>query len=305
MSRDIIAYDTRFWHNIQPPESMDITRRFEYDEDAIALLKKWLRIAEGATNTIVEVGCGSGYFTGLLTRLAPNCTRIVAVEPDDVLREYAAQKFTGKVEFLRGKAEEIPLPTNFSDLTVCHIVLCNLPDVYMAVEEMTRITKNGGIVCAIEPCGGAVEYFPDPEITEIKKKAGNAFRKGVWDLRTKLMDYSKSLENKQARYPEVFNSCGLTGVEAHGLLSVVLLSDPRRSSEEMLQWMKDRLASYEEDQKRLGVMLERGGLERPIIDEYHRLWKRYLGTLARNAEQIIRTHELQAVGRLVTIGSKT
>ena len=112
MSRDTIAYDTRFWHNIQPPESMDITRRFEYDEDAIALLKKWLRIAEGATKTIVEVGCGSAFSTGLLTRLAPNC-RIVAVEPDDVLREYADQKFTGKVDFLRGKAEKIPCSLTF------------------------------------------------------------------------------------------------------------------------------------------------------------------------------------------------
>ena len=92
--------------------------------------------------------------------------------------------------------------TNFSDLTVCHIVLCNLPDVYMAVEEMTRITKNGGIVCAIEPCGGAVEYFPDSKLTEIKKKASNAFRKGVWDLRTKLMDYSKSLGTNKLVTPK-------------------------------------------------------------------------------------------------------
>lgn len=73
----------------------------------------------------------------------------------------------------------------------------------------------------------------------------------------------------------------------------------------MLQWMKDRLTSYEKDQERLSVILERGGLEGPIIDEYRRLWKQYLGTLARNPKQIVKTHELQAVGRLVTIGSRT
>jgi ubiquinone/menaquinone biosynthesis C-methylase UbiE len=301
--KDSIAFDTRFWHNVQPPEEMDVSRRFEYDEDAVALLRKWLGLNEGFSGKIIEVGCGSGYFTGLLTRMAPSC-KIVAIEPDDVLREYAERKFDQNVKFLKGKAEEIPLPSNFSDLSVCHIVLCNLPDIPQAVKEMTRITKKGGKVCAIEPCGGVSQYFPDTKLTEILKKAGNAFGKGIWDLRTKHMDYSEDLENKQARYPEVFSSCGLTRIEAHGLLSVVLLSDFRRDSGEIHQWIRDRLASYEKNQERLSVILERGGLEKRLIEEYHQSWKRYIRNLARNPKQISKTHELQAVGRIVTIGTK-
>lgn len=296
-----MAYNTRCWHNIQPPEMMDISRRFEYDEDALNLLQKWLRLNDGAPKTIVEVGCGSGYFTELLIEMTPD-SKIIAVEPDDVLRDYAEQKLVPKVEFLKGTAECIPLPSGFSDLTVCHIVLNNLPNVYEAVKEMIRITKNGGTVSAIEPCGGA-QYFPDLEL-ELQKKGSMAFGKGVWDMRRKLMDYSKDLENKQARYPEVFDSCGLTRVEAHGLLSVVLLSDPRRKSEEILQWINDRLASYKKDEERLSVILERGGLQRSLIREYHQVWKRYLGNLVKNPEQISKTHELQAVGRTVTIGYK-
>jgi hypothetical protein len=35
---------------------MDISRRFEYDEDAILMLRKWMRLTDGP-ETIVEVGC--------------------------------------------------------------------------------------------------------------------------------------------------------------------------------------------------------------------------------------------------------
>ena len=53
--------DPRYWHNVQPPEEIDVSGNFEYDEDATSLLRKWLRLDEAVSKTIVEVGCGSGY----------------------------------------------------------------------------------------------------------------------------------------------------------------------------------------------------------------------------------------------------
>jgi len=99
-----LPYDPRHWHNIQPPEFMDVSRRFEYDEDHLRLLKRWLRLDSEAPRTIVEVGCGSGFFTEKLVKMAPG-SEIVGVEPDDVLR--------GHVGFVKGTAESIPLPSAF------------------------------------------------------------------------------------------------------------------------------------------------------------------------------------------------
>ena len=140
-------FDPQEWHNVQPPESMDISRRFEYDEDHLQLLRKWLRLDE--PNTIVEIGCGSGFFTEKLAAISPE-SEITGIEPDEVLRKYVEGKGIKRAKFIKGSAEEIPLPTGFADLTVCHIVLYNLPNVPMAVAEMARVTRDGGIVAAIK-----------------------------------------------------------------------------------------------------------------------------------------------------------
>ena len=302
MSEDSLRYDPRYWHNIQPPEEMDVSRHFEYDEDALLQLKKWLRLDE--SKTIVEVGCGSGYFTEKLLKMASSLREMVAIEPDDVLRAYAEEKLLPKVRFLKGAAEDIPLPDQFADLTVCHIVLNNLPDVHQAVSEMTRVTKDCGIVAAIEPFGGSINYYPDSRLNELEEKVSQAYGKGVWDLRSKLIDYSKDLERKRSRYPEVFYSCGLVNVEAHGILSAFLLSDPRRKGEEILRWLERRLSLHEQDWGRMREILQRGGLSEPLIQEYYEAKKAYLENLVKHPERISEMHELQMASRIVVIGFK-
>jgi ubiquinone/menaquinone biosynthesis C-methylase UbiE len=297
------SYDPRHWHNIQPPEFMDVSRRFEYDEDHLHLLRKWLRLDEDGQKTIVEVGCGSGFFTEKLVEMVKG-SEIVGVEPDDVLREYVEKKCLPRVRCVKGAAEGTPLPTGFSDLTVCHIVLNNLPDVPRALAEMARVTKRGGIVAAIEPIGRSVSYIPDPRLNELSEKANKAFGMGIWKPRWEAIDYSGDLENKRARYPEVFRSCGLERIEAHGLLSVFLLSDARRDRGEILEWLKDRLELSERDEERMRVVLGRGGLEGGTIEESLEAEKRYIRELIEDPERISETHQLETIGRIVTIGFK-
>lgn len=303
VGEESLPYDPRHWHNIQPPEYMDISRRFEYDEDHLHLLRRWLRLDEGNKKTIVEVGCGSGFFTEKLVEMAPG-SEIVGVEPDDVLREYVEKKVLPGARFVKGTAESIPLPTGSSDLTICHIVLNNLPDVPRAVAEMARVTKRGGIVAAIEPIGRSVSYIPDPELNELSEKASKAFGMGVWKPRWEAIDYSGDLENKQARYPEVFSSCGLGRVEAHGLLSVFLLSDARRDRRKIVGWLRDRLELSERDEERMRVILGRGGMEEGLMDEFLAKNIERLRELIENPDRIPETHQLETVGRIVTIGFK-
>lgn len=297
-----LPYDPTHWRNIQAPEEMDLSRRYEYDEDHLRVLRRWLRLGEGPVR-IVEVGCGSGFFTEKLVEMAPG-SEIIGVEPDDVLREYAEEKGLPGARFVKGTAEIIPLPPEQSDLTICHIVLNNLPDVPRAVAEMARVTRRGGIVAAIEPHGGGVSHHPDPRLNELRGEARKAFGRGVWKPRMEAIDYSGDLENKQARYPEVFRSCGLENVEAHGLLSVFLLSDPRRDQDEIAGWLEEKLDYIVGDEERSRVILERGGMEEPLIEEYHRLSREHLRRLIENPELISRTHELETVGRIVTVGFK-
>jgi ubiquinone/menaquinone biosynthesis C-methylase UbiE len=304
MPYDLCRHDPRDWHNIQPPEEMDVSRYFEYDEDALFQLRKWLKLDETEPKTIVEVGCGSGYFTDKLLRIASALKELVAIEPDDILREYARSKLAVQVTLLKGTAEDIPLPDKFANLATCHIVLSNLPNVPKAVSEMVRITRTGGIVAAIEPGQSRMHYCPDPKLDEMEERTEQAFGKGIWELRGKLIDYSKDLKKKNARYAEVFHSCGLVNVEVHGILSVFLLSDPRRDRREILQWLKKRLALMEEDFDRVNTILQRGGLSESYVQEYYQTKKGYLKNLIEHPEEIARTHELQTYSRTVTVGFK-
>jgi len=304
MSEDSLRYDPRYWHNIQTPDEMEVVRHFEYDNDALFLLRKWLRLRGMVPKTIVEIGCGSGYFTGKLLGMTSILREMVAIEPDDVLREYAEEKLSPKVKFLKGAAEDIPLPHELADLAVCHIVLHNLPDVHSAVSEMVRITKSGGFVAAVEPAVGGVNYYPDQRLNELEEKIGKACGEAIWDRRCKIMEYPKDWKPKREKYAEVFHSCGLINVEAHGILSVFLLSDPRRKQQEILTWLKKRLLLHENDWERTRTILQCGGLSQSLIQEYYQAKKAYLENLIKNPEKISETHELQITSRTLTVGLK-
>lgn len=170
-----IEFDPRYWHNIQGPFETDVSRRFKYDEDALELIKRWLRLYNSQIKVIIEISSGSGYFTERLIEMTLGQAKIVCVEPDDVLRRYAENKLAGKAEFLSGYVEDLPLPSDYADLTVCYILLHNFPDLYKAVREMVRVTRKGGIAAAIEPAIGSFHYYPDEILNKLIEKIQKAF----------------------------------------------------------------------------------------------------------------------------------
>lgn len=173
-----------------------------------------------------------------------------------------------------------------------------------AVSEMVRVTKGGGIVAAIEPGGGGISYYPDQKLNELEESTDEAYARAIWDLRSKMMDYSKDLKHKRARYPEAFYSSGLIKVEVHGIFSAFLLSDPRRNPQEVFLWIQRRMIVHESGWDRKKEALRLSGLSEDVIQEYYRTKKSYLEGLIRHPENISKTHEFQAVSRTITIGFK-
>jgi SAM-dependent methyltransferase len=72
-------------------------------------------LAPWAARTIVDLGCGSGYW---LPVYAAAARRAVGVEPDQVLLAAAARRIAGlpAAEVLSGSAEHIPLPDDCADV---------------------------------------------------------------------------------------------------------------------------------------------------------------------------------------------
>jgi ubiquinone/menaquinone biosynthesis C-methylase UbiE len=152
------------WSAIQSPEEMEVNRRFEYNDESLTLIKRWLKVGR-QTKRVVEIGSGSGYFTKKLLGMIPSATKLTCVEPDDHLREYAARQLGKKAEFLNGWVEDIPLSDDYADLTVCHIVLSNIADPESGLRETCRVTARRGVVGLIQPASYFARLFPDASMT--------------------------------------------------------------------------------------------------------------------------------------------
>ena len=54
------------WGKYQTAEEMETSRKYEYDPEFIPLICKWLCLAPKPATVVVDVGCGSGYFTKII-----------------------------------------------------------------------------------------------------------------------------------------------------------------------------------------------------------------------------------------------
>ena len=82
------------WSKLQSADDMDVGRFFEYDQYAAEMFKKWLpELSLGSK--ILEVGSGSGYFTGKLDYLYLK-SEITCLEPDPNLREVLSKRHPDK-----------------------------------------------------------------------------------------------------------------------------------------------------------------------------------------------------------------
>ena len=94
----------------------------------------------------LDVGCGTGAFTGLiLSRAAPE--KIVGIDPSLPQLERAKQTVTApQADFRVGSAIDLPFPGNEFDVVVSALVIHFVPDRPAAFREMLRVTRPGGII---------------------------------------------------------------------------------------------------------------------------------------------------------------
>jgi ubiquinone/menaquinone biosynthesis C-methylase UbiE len=103
-----------------------------------------------AGQTVVEVGCGAGYYTQLLRDLVGDRGTVYAVDPDPARLQQAERHLgcrfgpanSGWVHFLRSTR---PLRAGSADLVLSNNVLCCTRDRSSAVREMRRVIRPGGV----------------------------------------------------------------------------------------------------------------------------------------------------------------
>jgi ubiquinone/menaquinone biosynthesis C-methylase UbiE len=90
-----------------------------------------------------DVGAGTGFITeGLLRR----GLKVVAIDQSDLMLAKMRSKFAslGEVDYLKGEAEELPLPDETVEYVFANMYLHHVESPAKAIEEMARILKPAG-----------------------------------------------------------------------------------------------------------------------------------------------------------------
>jgi ubiquinone/menaquinone biosynthesis C-methylase UbiE len=104
--------------------------------------------------TVVDLGCGPGYFTLPAAELVGEHGKVygVDVQPEmvDACRRRAAEAGATRVEVVRSDETRIPLPDAIADRVLLAFVLHEADDQHALLREVRRLLKPGGEVACIE-----------------------------------------------------------------------------------------------------------------------------------------------------------
>jgi len=149
LAHDLAPFpDWRFAPNIgKHPASYQLEN--EALDRAGHVLAAMRAIAPWADRTIVDLGCGTGYW---LARYSEDASRIIGIEPDPALRTAAVQAAADlpNAEVLAGSAEHIPLPDASADVVHARFAYFFPPGADAGLAEVLRVLRPGGHLVAVD-----------------------------------------------------------------------------------------------------------------------------------------------------------
>lgn len=141
-----------------------------HDVPFLRLLRARWRLDAAAS--VLDVGCGAGHWgRTVLRELAPDA-RLTGVDREAHFLELArgeASRAGLPAEYVEGRAELLPLPDASFDLVTCQTVLIHVHEVELAIAEMIRVLRPGGVLVLSEPdnrAGNLALLGGDPRVPD-------------------------------------------------------------------------------------------------------------------------------------------
>ena len=212
-------------------ESLRASRVLTHNADYLEFLVSKVWRIDRHPLKIAEFGCGYGRFASMLLPLVASGSSYTGFDSAAALVSRGKEIFGESpypTSFVRGDVHHAPLRDGHFDVTIAHLVLMHSPDPEMALREMIRVTRPGGmlITCDANRNGHNallhIEEANEQETTQldliqvvnrsIRRESGVDYNIG---MKTVVLMHRLGLENVQARMSD----------------SVVLLFPPVDTSE--------------------------------------------------------------------------
>lgn len=275
-------------------------RDFWWNADFLELMAK--RWELNKVKTVLDVACGIGHWGQLLSRFLPEDGHITGIDREEEWVELSKERTKGqenRFSYTVGTVEEIPFPDASFDMVTCQTVLLHVKDVEVAMKEMLRVLKPGGLIAVVEPNNVASELVFDTlsinyPIEDIVKAI--QFHLICERGTAKLGIGSGSIGDL---IPYYFNRYGLKDIKVYLSDKVSMLNPPYSSYEEQVyikqlkQWFEDDLLIWnKEDTKK--YYLAGGGIPKDFESIWNMLKERF-----QNQIKAIETHDYAHAGSTI------
>jgi len=225
--------DQIVWSDKRHREIIVEQRKFIWFEDTLDKLAKWFGMTPGMT--VADIGSGLGYLGFAYWKYFGKDGKYIGVDNDEDLIKDARKAsndwtLEGEAEFLVSSAYELPLDDNLTDITMCQTLLMHLEKPEIALQEMVRITKSGGIVICFEPDNlTAHTSYRFNSLPEMSIEDRMLFIKVAYTAHYGRIILGRGDQSIGIKVPHMMTTLGLKEVEARLNDRIFLLESPYES----------------------------------------------------------------------------
>lgn len=252
----------------------------------------------GQVDKVVEVGCGRGRLAIRMAGLVGGRGDVLGLDTSKEVLALAAREAraarVSNVDFGVGDARRLRLGDGEADLAVCSSLLCSVKEVDAVVREMLRITRKGGVIAIAEPAGEQRCHDPDSaRFTYLSDKLNGAFLRG-W--RRRGVDQHIGL-----RVPDLLLRHGVKEIAAEVVSQVFLMSDPRRTLEDVEGQLKTESTRLPEATM---ALVGRGGMKRKEVEQHQAMARRRLAGFESSPGEVRRSGYVRVTSPLLVCAGR-
>ena len=138
-----------------------------YERRYLEFLSYYEYLKNFKTEHVLEIGCGLGYCSALLSKISGSVVATDLAEESlldhaiglDRPKNFLQNLSVKNVQVLPASAEELPFPDNSFDLVFSSHVLEHVPNKEKAVREINRVLRPGGIHFCVTPTRSDLIYY--------------------------------------------------------------------------------------------------------------------------------------------------